>query len=367
MKAKTKEQIREEALVAIGDRRRAGIEVSMGVGKTLTGLEHMARQYVPDRKYLVVAPRRAIFKSWTDEIEKFGLDHLSEQITFTTYRSLIKQDYDYDYIYLDECHSLKAIHNKWLLGYLRQGGRLLGMTGTYPVRPSTEKGKMCYFYCPRVYKYTPDEAINDKILNDYRIIIHELTLNKAKDIPRQGAHGDFKVSEYSDYQFWTGRLQEVTRGAEEQKVRIQRMKALQKYKTKEVYAQKLLNAQKDKTIIFANTQAQADKLCKHSVHSANKDSAKNLEAFKKGAISKLSAVEQLSEGVTIPGLKVGIILHSYGNNRKASQKLGRMLRLNPKDVATVHILCYMDTIDKTWVKDALKTFDKNKISWVKPQ
>jgi hypothetical protein len=29
----------------------------------------------------------------------------------------------------------------------------------------------------------------------------------------------------------------------------------------------------------------------------------------------------------------------------------------------VHILCYIDTVDEKWVKDALENFDQTKIVW----
>jgi superfamily II DNA or RNA helicase len=80
-------------------------------------------------------------------------------------------------------------------------------------------------------------------------------------------------------------------------------------------------------------------------------------------IKKLSTVLQLSEGVNIPDLKQGIIMHAYGNERKASQRIGRLLRLNPDDKSIIHILCYMNTADEKWVKDALEGFDQSKITW----
>jgi superfamily II DNA or RNA helicase len=115
--------------------------------------------------------------------------------------------------------------------------------------------------------------------------------------------------------------------------------------------------------LFANTQDQADKLCKYSYHSNNPQSEVNLDLFKTGKISKLSTVLQLNEGINIPDLKQGIIMHAYGNERKASQRIGRLLRLNPDDKAIVHILCYKDTVDEKWVKDALEGFDQSKIVW----
>ena len=75
---------------------------------------------------------------------------------------------------------------------------------------------------------------------------------------------------------------------------------------------------------------------------------------------------QLSEGVTIPKLKAGIIMHAYGNERKTAQRIGRLLRLNPNETATCHILCYKGTQDERWVEQALDTFDNNKIKYYNP-
>jgi len=363
---KTKNQIQSEALVALKGLRKGGIEVSMGVGKTLLGLKHMASNYTDISKFLVIAPKRSIFKSWVDDMSKFNYAHLEAHVDFSTYLSLNKQDFDYDVIYLDECHSLKQSHQQWLLEYERRGGIILGLTGTYPVRDKTEKGKMCNYFCPKVYEYKTDDAVNDKILNDYRIYVHKLNLDGKGTIEKEGKFGAYYTSEVKEYNYWTDRLEHAKPGKDEQICRIQRMKSIQMFPSKETYAKKLFDIQQEKTIIFANTQAQADSLCTHSYHSKNKSSDDNLILFKENKIDKLSAVEQLSEGVTIPGLRVGIIMHAYANNRKASQKIGRLLRLNPDDVATVHILCYENTVDKEWVTSALSHLDQSKIKWIYP-
>jgi len=35
----------------------------------------------------------------------------------------------------------------------------------------------------------------------------------------------------------------------------------------------------------------------------------------------------------------------------------------PDDQATIHVLCYEDTIDEAWVKTALQDYDQTKIEW----
>jgi superfamily II DNA or RNA helicase len=128
-----------------------------------------------------------------------------------------------------------------------------------------------------------------------------------------------------------------------------------------MYVKSILKQVNDKCIIFANTQEQADRICKYSFHSNNIKSDENLQLFKDSRIQKLSCVMQLNEGVTIPNLKVGIIMHSYGNERKSNQRIGRLLRLNPTETAYIHILCYKDTIDEKWINNALEGLDQSKI------
>ena len=358
----TREEIQKQALDVLLNNERAGIAVSMGVGKTLIGLLHMKENYSDICKFLVVAPKRAIFKSWLDEADKHGLSYLKEHIVFTTYLSLNKQDDDYDVVYLDECHNLLYSHEDYLDFYK---GRIVGLTGTPPRISHSEKGEMVDGYCPIMYKYITDEAVEHGILNDYQIMIHYLKLDERKNFMVKGKGKSFPTSETANYNYWSERILNASPGKELQILRVMRMKALMSYPSKERYAKELFNFIEDKVILFANTQDQADKLCTHSYHSGNKESEVNLDKFKSGEINKLSCVLQLSEGVNIPNLKQGIIMHAYGNERKATQRLGRMLRLNPYEKAIIHVLCYEGTVDEAWVNQALKEYDPSKIVKVK--
>jgi superfamily II DNA or RNA helicase len=216
-------------------------------------------------------------------------------------------------------------------------------------------------YYPIKYVFKTDKAVENEILNDYHIFVHYLDLNKNKTMQtKQG----WMTSERAQYD-WITREIDGAIGNSLMFKTIQRINFLKQFDTKEHYAKNLLEQldQKEKIIIFANTIDQAERLCKHSHHSKNKNSP--LEAFKTGEITRLSCVEQLSEGVNIPNLKNAIILHSYsGGSPKAQQKFGRMLRLPTDQTATVHILCYRNTVDEKWVSDNLKNYDQNKITYI---
>lgn len=357
----TREQIQSEALKILKAFNYGTIAMSMGSGKTLVGLKHMDANYTDYARFLVVAPKVSIFQEWIDQANKFNLSHLIEHIKFTTYLSLYKQDLDYDVVYLDECHSLKFSHKDWLDQYK---GKIVGLTGTPPKYASSEKGKMVNDYCPVRYNYSTDEAVEDNILNDYRIKVHMLSLGIQNNIQVKMKDKVFYTSEKANYAYWTGRLANATNRKMEQILRVMRMKALQGFPSKVNYAKELLWIIDDKVILFANTMEQADSFEVESYHSKNPQSNENLDDFKKGKIRKLACVLQLNEGVNIPNLRQGIIMHAYGNERKAQQRIGRLLRLNPNETSTIHILCYKYTIDEQWVKTALENLDQNKIQYL---
>jgi superfamily II DNA or RNA helicase len=356
-----REDVQQAALLATHGRSRSGLALGTGVGKTLVGLMHMEKHITPLKNVLVVAPTNSIIAEWRSQAHKFKKDRMLSQVTFSTYLSLSKQDpFDFDLLYLDECHNLLDSHRTFLENY---SGKILGLTGTPPKRDDTEKGKMVSEFCPMIYSYLVDDAVDDNILNDYKIIVHKLKLSNVKNIKVETAKGSFMTTELANYSYWCNRVETAGAGKSAQIARVMRMKAMMTYLTKETYTKLLANSIKTKCLIFANTQEQADKLCMHSYHSNNPDSKENLSKFKNGEITKLSCVLQLSEGVNIPDLKQGIILHAYGNERKAQQRIGRMLRLNPDETATIHILCYMGTVDEKWVTEALEGYDQSKVTW----
>tara|TARA_B100001173_G_scaffold310181_1_gene324109 strand:- start:204 stop:1322 length:1119 start_codon:yes stop_codon:yes gene_type:complete len=362
----TREVVQADALAIAVQHKRCGLGISMGVGKTRIAIEHLKKNYNPLIEVLVVVPKNSVRKSWTDELTKMGEDALLQHITFSTYLSINKQNPNqYDIVYLDECHSLLENHELFLSNYR---GRILGLTGTPPRRKGSEKARMVQKYCPIKYTFSVDNATDSNILNNYQIVIHELRLSHLKTLKKKKKDGGhWYTSEQKDYAYVVQRVAAAQTQKQMQFASIMRMRALMDYNTKESYVKDLLRKVKTKCIVFANTMVQADRVCKHSYHSKNPLSDDNLQLFSDGRIDKLSCVLQLSEGVTIPGLKQGIIMHAYGNERKTAQRIGRLLRLNPSESAVCHILCYKGTQDEKWVQKALKDFDSNKIKYYNPK
>ena len=129
---KTRDDIQSEALKVAISNNRCTLAIGMGVGKTYIGLKYIEyMQYIKKSglKVLIAAPKKSIIQNWKDEADKFNLSNLLNNVTFTTYLSLVKQDVDYDVVILDECHSLLSSHLPYLTSI---NSKILGLTGTPP-------------------------------------------------------------------------------------------------------------------------------------------------------------------------------------------------------------------------------------------
>jgi superfamily II DNA or RNA helicase len=363
---KTKDEVQKEAGDEIDKHFRCSVALSMGVGKTLLALKHMKRNYTDSSIFLIVIPKNSNINNWRQEAIKHNMNYLIPHMEFVTYRSLPKSSINlYDVVYLDECHNLLESHEEILSQYIN---KIVGLTGTPPKIKSGKKYKLIDEFCPIVYSYLVDEAVEDKILNNYIVKICYLDLDKKRNLQKTTKAGKvWYTSEKESYDFWTKSIDGTDNQKVLQKLRIMRMKEMQGFKSKTRLAKLLsdeIMKKHQKCIVFCNTKDQADEICKDSYHSSNVNSEDNLKKFNLGEINKLSCVLQLSEGINIKDLDSGIIMHAYSNEIKLSQRLGRLLRLNTNKIATVYILVYRNTVDEIWTNNALQTLNPTKVEYL---
>jgi len=294
-----KQALQDHVLSVIKGHRLAGVAEAMGVGKTLIGLRDIAR-LLPDcqplgatsKPSLVAAPTRTILDSWMQEARKFGQAHLLDAITFTTYRSLsiVLGQGQYHKLYLDECHALKDSHEPGLRAHVARKQSILGLTGTPPAQPGSEKGRLVATYCPILIDYTTDEAVLAGLLNDYRLVVHRLPLSPVRDyVFTTRAGSSFTTSERENYQYWSKRLAHADQDAlPVETLRLLRMQALMHYPGKGRYMAHLARQFTEKVLLFTCTQQQAEQQAEHTYHANNKDSQANLALFNTGEIQRLA-------------------------------------------------------------------------------
>jgi superfamily II DNA or RNA helicase len=171
----------------------------------------------------------------------------------------------------------------------------------------------------------------------------------------------FITSEREHYQYWSKRLANAAQDALPiETLRLLRMQALMHYPGKGRYMAHLAGQFTEKVLLFTCNQQQAEEQATHTYHSKNKDSQANLARFNTGDIQRLACLG----GRQHPQPAHRYHLARLRQQRKATQRIGRLLRLNPDQTATMHLLVYQDTVDEHWVEQALAAFDPTKISYV---
>ena len=114
---------------------------------------------------------------------------------------------------------------------------ILGLTGTPPAEPHSEKGRLVASYCPMLLDYTTDEAVLAGLLNDYRLVVHRLPLSSVRDYVVAFQSGSqFTTSERESYQYWSTRLANAAQDKlPVESLRLLRMQALMHSPTKGRY------------------------------------------------------------------------------------------------------------------------------------
>ena len=119
-------------------------------------------------------------------------------------------------------------------------------------------------------------------------------------------------------------------------------------------AQKIINARKDKKIItFSSNVKMAEAIGIGHVFTG-KDSKKKgritMEEFAKSPTGVLNTCKLAEEGLSFGDLAVGIMLGVNSSKTKATQCLGRILRLAPGKKAEFFTVIINETVETEWLK-----------------
>lgn len=342
-----RDQLQSEAIKAL-EKRRCTIICPPRSGKTLVMLRVSTRY----NRVLVSYPNKPILDSWLTDAVKFNID--IGHIDFTTHRSLEKHDLgEYDCLTIDEIDTVSQAQWQKLASQIVRNPSLdiKGATGTPPRKGSVKK---LYIdtYCPINFVRTIEQTtgLTNK---DYSILVHKVKPSEVPDIPTKNGFWseknkiDWLESKLGENFFFTIQLIQTISGS----------------KSKWDKLVEIVNSL-DRCLILVETHKQAELISKHSYHSKNKDSKKNLEMFQSGEINKLSCVGQLSAGISFKDLKHAVLLHTYASSTKAAQRVARALDYVEGVKAEVHLICMSFTKDESWTKNGISYYDSSKIKWI---
>lgn len=366
------------------------LEMSTGTGKTLCAakLIEKALQSNPNKKALIVVPKLAIIKTWENELHKWHLEYMIENIEFSTYISLPKYyDRNWSIVCFDEAHhltercfrSIDSSFNRYMVSHLFLSATLSSFFKAilYQKFPDTS-----------TYNLPLKTAIENNILPDPVILLYPMILDNSnqKFVYIKNQSGKKTVVTYQgrwpiikrmktdnlsphilctelqyynliddDIKFLSSKPN--TRKFAKQK-RIARLKILANFKTDKV--RNILTVLKDyRTITFCESIEQCEKLGKNCVHSKNNERMEILDQFNEKKIKHITSCDILSEGVNVTECRVGIFARINASEIQIKQRLGRLLR-HPKPV--IIIPYYKNTREEELVNEnILPDFNPEKI------
>lgn len=305
----------------------------------------------------IFAPRIDIQKGWRDDAIKFNFQGELSFYTTTIASKMVYQDVDL--VVLDEVqeYSLSQLKDiKKLIG----NNKSLALTGTMTNKTLSDIQtilgmKVCF-------KYTIEEAVEDGVLADYRLYIHEVELDDVSKyiITKKGS-----ITEKKRFQQLTWLKDKLSKeGKSTFFLDLKIINLLQNSLAKRNKTISLLKEyNEERILVFCGTTETADKLGIPVYHS--KSGEKELfNAFCNGEGKHLATIKMMQAGITIKPINKIIMNYMSGAPEESTQKICRSLGIefeNPDKKSEIHVICSNTEFEKSRLATGLRFLDEDKI------
>ena len=337
--------------------RRAIINACPRFGKIKVAIEVLRRLGLHNP--IIFAPRNDIKAGWDKDFVKF---HMEGGFEFRTFASIKKLSFfSHRLVIIDEPHEMSFNQQRDLAKRIPKGIPILGLTGTLTETTRTQlynnlKIDVCY-------KYSIAQGVEEGVLADYEIIMHEIELDNSRYIYKTKKKDYTERGYFHLYQY----IRDEAEGKNKRFMELKMIKIIQDSIAKLEKTRKLISMYKDeRLLVFCGTTAIADKMGIPAYHSKAKEK-EVFDSFCEGGIQHLVTIKMMQAGITITPINRGIVNYMSGNSEDSAQKISRFLGLeydNLDKKAYIHIVCTNEEFEKYRLSTALQFFDPKKIKYV---
>jgi len=357
---KTKDEIQQGIIDTIVNKKCRGIVLSsVRSGKTRMLLEAIRKHSVKEfPSVLVLYPNIDIRNSWEKECDLI-LYHPT--IAYCTFASIEKVRNDrWDYVIIDEAHLLGEENQLPIAGEIaKRNEHVIFASGTYS--RETLDGIKYWTKMNIIVNYTTEEAIEDGIVSDFSIFVHQYKLNDSNYI-EFGKTKKWNSTEKKECNRLGNRILKSV-GQQKMFAALERMRFINSTNSLfNVVNNWIKSNPNERFILFSSSEKTGEKYQLPMFNSKSKDDSV-LKAFQDGSINRLCLIKKASAGVTFPNLSNILITAINSNGENLEQMIGRSL-LDDTEHSNINIFVSNETFQQNWLKKSLESINKNKIKYL---
>lgn len=339
---------------------RGIVLASVRSGKTrvlLTAIREMSYNDL-NTNILVGYPNIDIKKSFIDECDK--LDYYPN-IYYSTYKSLHKvQDNKYDFVVLDEAHTIPPDNILPIVSKIvKNNDKVILASGTYS--EDTLLNLKFSTGLQQIVDYSTDDAINDGIVNNFKVEVHLFKLDNTKSV-QFGGIKKWYSTDYKECQRMSKRVDESF-GKDKMMAALFRMKMINSCQSLIRNVQQWIKDNPDKRFILFTGDEKVG--MNYNIPMFNSKSKNNdvLKDFQEYRSNSLCLIKKGGTGVTYEGLDTILITDINSNSETLEQRCGRSLLFEEGKESTVHIFCSTEDFQMNWLNKSLESINPNRINY----
>lgn len=339
---------------------RGIVLASVRSGKTrilLTAIRELSDNDL-DTSILVSTPQIDIMHSWIQECEK--LDYYP-RIEYCNFKSLHKiQNNKYDYIVFDESHAIPLVNVlPIVVKIVKNNDKVILASGTYS--EDTLLNLKLSTGLQQIVNYSTDDAINDGIVNNFKVEVHLFKLDNTKSV-QFGGLKKWYSTDYKECQRMSKKV-DNSFGQEKMIAALFRMKMINSCQSLIRNVQQWITDNPNKRFILFTGDEKVG--MNYNIPMFNSKSKNNdvLKDFQEYRSNSLCLIKKGGTGVTYEGLDTILITDINSNSETLEQRCGRSLLFEEGKESIIHIFCSTEDFQIKWLESSLKSINPNRISY----
>ena len=323
----------------------------------LTAIREMSDNDL-DTSILVSTPQVDIMHSWREECEKL---EYYPNIEYCNFKSLHKiQDNKYDYVVFDESHAIPLVNVLPIVSKIvKNNDKVILASGTYS--EDTLLNLKFSTGLQQIVDYSTDDAINDGIVNNFKVEVHLFKLDNTKSV-QFGGLKKWYSTDYKECQRMSKKI-DNSFGQDKMMAALFRMKMINSCQSLIRNVQQWIKDNPDKRFILFTGDEKVG--MNYNIPMFNSKSKNNdvLKDFQEYRSNSLCLIKKGGTGVTYEGLDTILITDINSNSETLEQRCGRSLLFEEGKESVVHIFCSTEPFQLKWLESSLKSINPDRISY----